>query len=113
MKIFIKSNDVISIKNNCIEVIAENKNYSFDKTEIKDILLLTRDSGPFDDDVCLAIIINSTSISEEVIIFIESEHQMYEKFLFDELKEIVSIDYEAIIQAMTCVEDKVFVLYKK
>lgn len=129
MKFFIGGSDTVSIKNDSVEVIIEKnefdfdkpeievitkkEKYSFDKSEIEEILMLTRDSGPFSDDVCLAIIINSKSFSEEVTIFIESEHPLFEKFLFDELKEIVSVDYEAIIQAMTCMENKVFELYKK
>ncbi len=128
MKIFIGDSDTVSIKNNCVEVIIENreydfdkpeievtvqkKKYTFDKSEIREILMLTRDSGPFSDDVCLAIIINN-SFSEEVTVFIESEHPLFEKFLFDELKEIVGLDYESVIQAMTCVENKVFPLYKR
>ena len=114
MKILIEKNDIICIKNKHIEVTAKNNNYCFDRSEIVQIDIITTDKGPFYDDMCLAIRINKESAStEEVFIFIMSEHPLYEKFLFDELKEIIDINYEAIIDASTCTESKVFMVYKK
>lgn len=114
MKIHIKNDDIINIKNSCIEVTAKNKKYTFDKSEIEEISIITNNLGPFNDDMGLTIKINkSAGFFKKFTIFIMSENPLFEKILFDELKEIADIDYDAVTQAMSCVENKEFVLYKQ
>ena len=110
MKICIENNDKIFIKDNCIEVYAKNQKYCFDKSEIEEINIITTDLGPFYDDMCLAIKVTG---KEDLGVFIMSEHPLYQKFLFDELKQIVDLDFQAIIEASTCTEDKIFLIYKR
>lgn len=108
MKIRIEKNDTLCVKGGSIEAVSRNEKYSFDKSEIEEIVMITTDNGPFFDDMGLAIRINA-----ETAIFIMSGHPLYEKFLFDELGKLVSIDYNAIIRASSCTENKIFPLYRR
>lgn len=110
MKIRIENDDKIFVKNNCIEVYANCEKYCFDRSEIEEISIITTDLGPFYDDMGLAIRINK---KETIVIFILSGHPLFRNFLFDELKQIVDIDYKAVIDAASCVENKIFSIYKR
>lgn len=109
MKIRVENDqDILCVKNDSIEVVVQNKKYTFDKSEIESAMLITTELGPFYDDMGLAI-----RIDEETAIFIMSEHPLFKKFLFDELSTIIDIDYEAVIKASSCVENNKFMIYEK
>lgn len=110
MKIRVANDDKIFVKDNCVEVYAKNEKYSFDKSEIEEIHIITTDLGPFYDDMCLAIRFDRR---DTAVVFIMSEHPLYRQFLFDELKQIVDLDYQAIIDASACTENKMFLIYKR
>lgn len=110
MKIRIENDDKIFNKDNRIEVYAQNEKYSFDSSEIEEIHIITTDMGPFYDDMCLAIRFRR---EEDVVVFMMSEHPLYRHFLFDELKHIVSLNFQAIIDASACTENKLFLIYKR
>ena len=109
MKIRVENNsDTLCVKDGGIEAVVQNDKYVFDKSEIEAVMIITSDLGPFYDDMCLAV-----KIDAETAVFIMSGHALYEKFLFDELGKLVNIDYQAIIQASSCTENKIFMLYQR
>ncbi len=108
MKLTLNNQDTICIKDNKIVVVFENKEYAFMKEEIEEAMIITTDKGPFYDDMCLALRIDS-----ETAIFVMSEHPQFSVFLFDELKTLITIDYGKMIEASTCTENNIFFLYQR
>lgn len=108
MKLCLKNEDSIHIENDCIHVLLDNKKYIYSKSEIEAAMIITNNLGSFYDDMCLVIRIDS-----ETAIFIMSEHPLYKKFLFDELTSIIEVDYNVIIEAAVCCDNKIFIIYKK
>ena len=108
MKLTLNSQDTICVKDGKISVVFEGKEYSFAKEEIEAAMIITTDKGPFYDDMCLAVRIDS-----ETAVFVMSEHPQYSGFLFDELKTLVEIDYGKVIEASTCTENNIFFLYQR
>lgn len=91
-----------------VQAIVDGMQYSYKLSEIEQVMLITTELGPFLDDMCLAI-----RIDDETAIFIMSEHQSYNHFLFDQLGKAISLDYEEIIKASTCTENNIFLIYKR
>lgn len=108
MKLTLGNQDTICVKDGKIEVVFENREYAFVKEEIEAAMIITTDMGPFYDDMCLALRIDS-----ETAIFVMSGHPQYSGFLCDELKTLIKIDYGAAIEASTCTENKIFFLYRR
>lgn len=109
MKIRVETvSDTLCVKDHCIEAVVQGESFIFDKSEIETIMMITSDMGPFYDDMCLAI-----RIDADTAIFIMSGHPLFKKFLFDELGKLVETDYQAIIQSSTCIENNIFILYKR
>lgn len=108
MKLTLNNSDTICVKDDKVSVVFEDKEYSFTKEEIEAAMIITTDKGPFYDDMCLAIRIDS-----ETAVFVMSEHPQYSGFLFDELKTIVEIDYSKVIEASVCTENNIFFIYKR
>lgn len=108
MKLTLNDRDTICVKEGRILVVFEGKEHSFTKEEIESAMIITTDKGPFYDDMCLAIRIDS-----ETAIFVMSEHPRYSGFLFDELKTLIKIDYGKVIEASTCTENNIFFIYKR
>ncbi len=80
------------------------------KTEEDSLFLedLTTDLGPFYDDMGLAV-----DVGNDEVIFIMSEHRCYKSFLFDQIGKVLPIDYQKIIDASSCTENRVFEIYRK
>lgn len=108
MKLTLSNSDTICVKDSKVSIVFKNTEYSFAKEEIEAAMIITTDKGPFYDDMCLAIRIDS-----ETAVFVMSEHPQYSGFLFDELKTLVDIDYGKAIEASTCTENNIFFLYKR
>ncbi|MDE6731321.1 MAG: hypothetical protein K2J77_00400 [Oscillospiraceae bacterium] len=108
MKLTLCNIDTICVKDGKIAVVFKDKEYLFAKEEIEAAMIITTDKGPFYDDMCLAIRIDS-----ETAIFVMSEHPCYKEFLFDELKTLIKIDYNKVIEASTCTENNIFFIYKR
>lgn len=109
MKIKVETaEDNLLLESGKIKAIVNGEEYIFDIEDVKQVLIITNDLGPFYDDMCLTIRIN-----EETAIFIMSEHRSYEEFLFEQLGKAVELDYELIIKASTCTENNIFVIYEK
>lgn len=58
--------------------------------------------------MCLAVDVGNNNV-----IFIMSAHKCYKSFLFDQLGKALTIDYEKIIAAASCVTRNVFEIYVK
>ncbi|MDE7397953.1 MAG: hypothetical protein K2N06_00345 [Oscillospiraceae bacterium] len=108
MKIKVLDGDSLSVTSGMIRAVVDGEEFVFEPFEVEQALIITTDLGPFEDDMCLVIRIDS-----ETAIFIMFEHPCYESFLFDELPTIISIDYEQIIKASQCTENAVFPIYKR
>ena len=108
MKLTLNNEDTVCVKDGRVEVVFEGREYSFEKEEIEAVMLITTDKGPFYDDMCLAVRIDS-----ETAVFVMSEHPQFRVFLFDELKTLVTIDYNKVIEASACIENNIFFLYKR
>ena len=108
MKIMPLDGDTLSVTSGKIRAVVDGKEFVFEPSEVEQVLIVTTDLGPFEDDMCLVIRIDS-----ETTIIIMSEHPCYKSFLFDELPTIISVDYEQIIKASQCTENAVFPIYKR
>lgn len=109
MKILIQSpDDRLSLENGVIKAVANGSCHGFPLSELAEAIILTTDVGPFYDDMGLAL-----RMKDSTAVFILSEHRDYDPFLFDQLGKAVEIDYEAIIQASSCTENKIFIIYKQ
>ena len=76
--------------------------------KVEKIVLLTTDLGPFYDDMGLAI-----DVGNDTAIFIMSEHKCFNDFLFEQIGKVLSIDYQKVIEASSCIERNVFEIYRK
>lgn len=108
MKLTLNNSDTICVRDGKIAVVFEDREYSFAKEEIEEAMIITTDKGPFYDDMCLALRIDS-----ETAVFVMSEHPQYSGFLFDELKTLIEIDYGKVIEASSCTENNIFFIYKR
>ena len=100
--------DFVLLEDENIKVFADNKEYSFDVSDIWRVLIITTDQGPLYDDMCLVV-----EVGKETAIFVMSEHLSYETFLFEQLGKILKLDYNEIIQASMSTDNKIFVIYEK
>lgn len=108
MKLTLNNVDTVCVRNGRVEAVFEGKSYSFTKEDIEKVMIITTDKGPFYDDMCLVIRIDS-----ETAVFVMSEHPQFSGFLFDELKTLVRIDYNKVIEASACIENNIFILYNR
>lgn len=109
MKILIQTpDDRLSLENGIIKAIADDIEYSFPLRYLTEAIILTTDVGPLYDDMGLAMRMN-----DGTAVFIMSEHRDYDSFLFEQLGKNLEIDYEAIIQASACTENRIFRIYKR
>ena len=102
------NDDSLHLINNEIYAMVDNHEYVFMIDSVEKIVILTTDVGPFYDDMGLAV-----DVGNDTAIFIMSEHRCYKNFLFDEIAKVLPIDYQKIIEASTCIENKVFEIYRK
>lgn len=109
VKIKVESNeDSLIVLENIIKVTVAEEEYVFEISDVEQVLIITNDLGPIYDDMCLAIRIGS-----ETTIFIMSEHPSYKEVLFEQLGKIINLDYKTIIQASTCIDNNIFVIYNR
>ena len=106
-KISIKNNeDSIILEGNKIHAFADNKEFLCELSSISEMDLLTTDSGPFADDMCLAVFADNN-----IVFFVLSEHICFKPFLFDQIGKVLSVDYQKIIDASTCTKKNIFEIY--
>lgn len=106
MKIRVLEGDILKVESGKILAVVNGEEFVFEPSKVEQALIITTDLGPFEDDMCLALRIDS-----ETAIFIMSGHQCFHEFLFDELTTIINVDYEQIIKASQCTENAVFPIY--
>ena len=100
--------DSLSLIDDKIWAVAGPETHIYDLDRVEKIVILTTDMGPFFDDMGLAI-----DVGNNDVIFIMSSHRCYQKFLFDQIGKVLPLDYQKIIDASSCTENKVFELYVK
>ena len=100
--------DSLSLIDNRIWAVAGPDTYIYDLERVEKIVILTTDMGPFFDDMGLAI-----DVGNNDVIFIMSSHRCYQEFLFDQIGKVLPLDYQKIIDASSCTENKVFEIYVK
>lgn len=108
MKIKVLDGDSLKVESGKILVEVNNENFTFEPSEVEHVLIITTDLGPFEDDMCLTLRIDS-----ETAIFIMSGHPCFQGFLFDELPTIIDVDYEQIIKASQCTQNVIFCVYTR
>lgn len=100
--------DSLCLTGDKIHAIVHSKEYIYELSSVNKITLFTTDSGPFQDDMGLAIYVGNNDV-----IFIMSEHKCYIPFLFDQVGKALSIDFQKIIVASTHTDNGVFEIYAK
>lgn len=108
MKIKVPDGDSLKVESGKILAEVDGEKFTFEPSEVEQALIITSDLGPFEDDMCLALRINS-----ETAIFIMSGHPCFRGFLFDELSTVINVDYEQIIKASQCTQNAVFQIYTR
>lgn len=98
--------DSLSLIDNRIWAVAGPDTYIYDLERVEKIVILTTDMGPFFDDMGLAI-----DVGNDDVIFIMSSHRCYQEFLFEQIGKVLPLDYQKIIDASSCTENKVFEIY--
>ena len=99
--------DSLFLEDNKIHAVVDSKEYIYDLSAVDKLVILTTDLGPFYDDMGLAV-----DFGNDEVIFIMSEHRCYKPFLFDQIGKVLPIDYQKIIEASSCTENKVFEIYR-
>lgn len=100
--------DTLSLCGDKISALSEGVSYSFSLSEIEAAMLITTDMGPFYDDMCLSLRIDS-----ETAIFIMSMHRDFNPFLFEQLAKAIPLDFRKIAEATACTENKLFMIYQR
>lgn len=100
--------DSLHLIDNEIRARVDNHEYVYTIDLVEKIVILTTDVGPFYDDMALVI-----DVGNNTAIFIMSEHKCYKEFLFEQIAKVFTIDYQKIIEASTCIENKVFEIYRR
>ena len=104
----IEVEDSLAVKDNYIYAHIGKQEYVYSLEKVEKIVLLTTDLGPFYDDMGLAI-----DVGNDTAIFIMSEHKCFNDFLFEQIGKVLSIDYQKVIEASSCIERNVFEIYRK
>lgn len=100
--------DDLFLMDDKIHAIVNSREYIYELSRVKKIVLLTTELGPFYDDMGLAI-----DVGNNDVIFIMSEHKCYSSFLFDQIGKALPIDYQKILDASSCTDNKNIELYVK
>ena len=109
VKILIQTDeDRLFLRDGTIKALSGGKEYTIDISRVEQAVIITTDMGPFYDDMALAL-----RTDDGNAVFILSSHPDYEAFLFDSLGKTLEIDYQAIIDASSCTENKIFVIYNR
>ena len=99
--------DSLYLDNNLIHAVAGKEEYIYDLSEVKKIVILTTNQGPLCDDMALAVDVGGNNV-----IFIMSGHRCFDEFLFNQIGKRISLDYQKIIEASSCVENEAFEIYR-
>ena len=106
-KIIIRTDDdSLSFDGNRICAVEGSKEYVFDTEEVRMIAILTSDKGPFEEDMWMFV-----AFRDDREIYVPSEHRCYEPFLFDEIGKVLPIDHKKIIEASSCTDNELFIIY--
>ncbi len=105
--IILKDNDNVFCDTIGIHFTIDDKEVTFDISQIEKVSIITTDRGPFEDDVALAVFIG------EEIFLIKSMHKSYSELIFKGLGKVITLDYDMIIESSTSVENAQFIIFEK
>lgn len=100
--------DTLALADGKIYAKTVDGEYSFSVEDVEKAVILTTDMGPYYDDMGLAV-----DVGNETAIFIMSSHRCYQDFLFEQLGKALPIDFQKIIEASVCIDNKVFEIYTR
>ena len=98
--------DFLTLEENVLRVWVENQKYVYSIESIEKMVLLKTDAGPFYDDMGLAI------DTGETVILILSEHNCFQNFLFEQLGQVLPVDYQKVMEATLYAGQNKFVIYE-
>ena len=104
----IEKDDTLFLVGSDMHVCINNTDEVYSVNDIEKMVLITTDLGPLYDDMGLAI-----EVGDNKVIFIMSGHKCFQDFLFDQIGKHLLVDYEKVIEASTCIENDIFVIYKR
>ena len=104
----IETEDELYLEEQEIHAIINGQEYIYSLDVIEKIVMLTTDLGPFYDDMGLAI-----DVGNETAVFIMSEHECFQPFLFEQIGKVLPIDFQKVIDASMCKDNNVFEIYRK
>ena len=92
--------------NKFLHKISFLKSSKYKASDLIKISILTSDQGPALDDVALALFFGSS------IVFVPSEHKSYRN-LYVKISKNFKVDYQKVIDAMSCTDNAEFILWSK
>ena len=98
--------DFLDIEEYELHVWAENQKHVYPLESIEKIVLLKTDAGPLYDDMGLAI------DTGDMVILILSEHNCFQNFLFEQLGQVLPVDYQKVMEATLYAGPNKFVIYE-
>ena len=104
----VETEDKLFLEGQGIYAIINGQEYVFSLEIVEKIVILTTDLGPFYDDMGLAI-----DVGNNTVVFIMSEHECFQTFLFDQIGKALPIDFQKVIDASVCKENNVFEIYRR
>ncbi|ADL36555.1 hypothetical protein bpr_IV191 (plasmid) [Butyrivibrio proteoclasticus B316] len=108
-KIRVETNeDSLFLEGEKIHAVTAGEEYIFDLEDVVKMVILTTDMGPMYCDMGLAVDVGNGNV-----IFIMSDHRCYKSFLFDQIGKALPIDYQKVIEAASCIDNQVFLIYEK
>lgn len=99
--------DFLDLEENELLVWAENRKYVYSIESIEKMVLLKTDEGPLYDDMGLAV------DTGDALILIMSEHKCFQEFLFEQLGQVLPVDYQKVMDAMLYAGQNKFVIYER
>ncbi len=100
--------DTLLLHDNNLCASVNGKRYEFPINTVQQIILLTTDQGPIEDDLEMVIDVGCSTV-----ICIMSEHGCFKPFLFRQIGDVLPIDYHRVIDACSCTDDHAFEIYRR
>ena len=99
--------DNVQISNQEINITTPVSRYQFNADQLMEVSILTTDSGPKVDDTGLVLFMDNDDA-----FIIMSENPLYRKLIFQDMRELVDIDYSSVLAASFATERGMFERYR-
>lgn len=104
----LKDEDTIRFEDNQIIMSVSGQTLTCQADRILSAGIMTTNQGPIKDDVGLVLLMDNDDT-----IIIMSEHPLFQKVLFEELKAVIEIDYQIVLEAMAHADNGLFIVYRR